>query len=594
MLNQLELPTNLWGEALLTACHIHNRITSRVIPTKPYELWKGRRPNLDYFKGCITYYRMPDPKRSKLGARAIKNIFVGYAYNNKAYRLLDKDSGVIVESRYVEFFEDKFSKDAVNSDRTLDTSLPGTSRENSKTPQRVDKPRRSTRERIEKSLEDDFYSFLVAGSQKKVTREEMARLSLATTRKRSLIRLFWKEAMIAIKPEPILEDSTDGRWKWFKNCLGDLDGTYIKCLVPLEDRPRYRTRKGDIATNVLGVCSQDMQFIYVLPGWEGSATDGRVLHDALLRPHGLKNEYESNVETQDDGIEDNVDEDVITSVGTSNEWTAFRDSLAQDIIGMTSQGRNYRVWSPLEDAKLVESLVNMVNNGMCTKKRPNGKNKTFPYFEDLCIVFGKDRANGSRVRDAVEMDASHESDDNHSDDQDDASHANINVQSQECTSCSKKRKNRSESLHEVIKDATFVLGDKLMKSIGIVVEVEVDMYKKTSMIAGELEKFGTFSEDEMFCALEKITKHSESIPFHSCQPNTLVKPDNIPFHSLPIPIPLSDSIPSEIILRTKRPLRLLKKQCLQGMLHSRKKQSMMRWTPSWEMELGFWLTYPRE
>lgn len=68
------------------------------------------------------------------------------------------------------------------------------------------------------------------------------------------------------KPEPIREDSTDGRWKWFKNCLGALDGTYIRCLVPLEDKARYRTRKNDIATNVLGVCSQDMQFIYVLPG----------------------------------------------------------------------------------------------------------------------------------------------------------------------------------------------------------------------------------------------------------------------------------------------------------------------------------------
>lgn len=90
------------------------------------------------------------------------------------------------------------------------------------------------------------------------------------------------------KPEPITEDSTDQRWKWFTNCLGALDGTHIKCLVPLEDRPRYRTRKNDIATNVLGVCSQDMQFIYVLPGWEGSAADSRVLRNALLRPNGLK------------------------------------------------------------------------------------------------------------------------------------------------------------------------------------------------------------------------------------------------------------------------------------------------------------------
>ena len=39
--------------------------------------------------------------------------------------------------------------------------------------------------------------------------------------------------------------------------------------------PRYRTRKGEIATNVL-------------PGWEGSAADGRVLRDAVTRRSKLK------------------------------------------------------------------------------------------------------------------------------------------------------------------------------------------------------------------------------------------------------------------------------------------------------------------
>jgi hypothetical protein len=36
-------------------------------------------------------------------------------------------------------------------------------------------------------------------------------------------------------------------------------------------------------TNVLGVCAPDMQFIYVLPGWEGSAHDRHVLRDAISR-----------------------------------------------------------------------------------------------------------------------------------------------------------------------------------------------------------------------------------------------------------------------------------------------------------------------
>ncbi|KAJ0014670.1 hypothetical protein Pint_20988 [Pistacia integerrima] len=86
----------------------------------------------------------------------------------------------------------------------------------------------------------------------------------------------------------IPENSTDELWKWFKNCLGALDGTYIKVHVPVADIPRYRSRKSEIATNVLGVCTPDMQFIYVLAGWEGSAVDGRVLKDAITRRNGLK------------------------------------------------------------------------------------------------------------------------------------------------------------------------------------------------------------------------------------------------------------------------------------------------------------------
>ncbi|XP_061367914.1 uncharacterized protein LOC133310936 [Gastrolobium bilobum] len=90
------------------------------------------------------------------------------------------------------------------------------------------------------------------------------------------------------RPEPVPDNSTDLKWKWFKNCLGALDGTHIKVNPLQADKPRYRNRKGDIATNVLGVCSQDCQFIYVLAGWEGSAADSRVLRDAISRTNGLR------------------------------------------------------------------------------------------------------------------------------------------------------------------------------------------------------------------------------------------------------------------------------------------------------------------
>ncbi|KAK2652572.1 hypothetical protein Ddye_012428 [Dipteronia dyeriana] len=104
----------------------------------------------------------------------------------------------------------------------------------------------------------------------------------------SVIRLHWE---LLKRPEPVDENSTDERWRWFKNCLGALDGTHVKVRVPISEKPKYRNRKGDISTNVLGVCSQDMQFIYVLPGWEGSTADGRVLRDAIRRANGLRVPY---------------------------------------------------------------------------------------------------------------------------------------------------------------------------------------------------------------------------------------------------------------------------------------------------------------
>ncbi|KAL0557101.1 hypothetical protein IC582_005619 [Cucumis melo] len=81
---------------------------------------------------------------------------------------------------------------------------------------------------------------------------------------------------------------TDPRWKWFENCFGALDGTYIKVNVSATDRPRYKTRKGEVATNVLGVCDTKGDFVFVLSGWEGSAADSRILRDAISRYNGLK------------------------------------------------------------------------------------------------------------------------------------------------------------------------------------------------------------------------------------------------------------------------------------------------------------------
>ncbi|XP_019096263.1 PREDICTED: uncharacterized protein LOC104779220 [Camelina sativa] len=68
-----------------------------------------------------------------------------------------------------------------------------------------------------------------------------------------------------------------------KNCVGAIDGTHIPATVVGREVASYRNRKGTISQNVLAVCNFDLEFIYILSGWEGSAHDSRVLSDALRK-----------------------------------------------------------------------------------------------------------------------------------------------------------------------------------------------------------------------------------------------------------------------------------------------------------------------
>ncbi|CAL8167494.1 unnamed protein product [Prunus armeniaca] len=75
---------------------------------------------------------------------------------------------------------------------------------------------------------------------------------------------------------------------YFKDCIGAIDGTHIPAIVMGRDVTSYCNRHGTISQNVLAPCNFDLEFIYFLNGWEGSAHNSRVLHDALTRRNGLK------------------------------------------------------------------------------------------------------------------------------------------------------------------------------------------------------------------------------------------------------------------------------------------------------------------
>lgn len=107
MLLDAGLPKCYWGEAILTANYVQNRMPSRSVDKTPYELWTGTPPDLADLKvfGCEAYVHVPDAKRKKFDPKAKKLVFVGYSTQHKGYRFLDRATNRVVISRDVKFLE---------------------------------------------------------------------------------------------------------------------------------------------------------------------------------------------------------------------------------------------------------------------------------------------------------------------------------------------------------------------------------------------------------------------------------------------------------------------------------------------------------
>ncbi|GMF66379.1 unnamed protein product [Phytophthora lilii] len=92
MLYHMQVDKQWWGEALMTAAHIVNRIPNTARPkTSPLQVLNGVKPSLQYLRvfGSREYVFVEKVKRSKLDAKAHRCIFLGYAEGSKAYRVWD-------------------------------------------------------------------------------------------------------------------------------------------------------------------------------------------------------------------------------------------------------------------------------------------------------------------------------------------------------------------------------------------------------------------------------------------------------------------------------------------------------------------------
>ena len=118
MLNSMKLSKNLWAEAVNTACYIINRFYTRKVNNKTaYELWFDRKPTVKYFRvfGSKCYILRDRENLGKFDTKSDEGIFLGYSLNSRAYRVLNKRTGVIQESINV-VIDDNVNTPVSNSD----------------------------------------------------------------------------------------------------------------------------------------------------------------------------------------------------------------------------------------------------------------------------------------------------------------------------------------------------------------------------------------------------------------------------------------------------------------------------------------------
>ncbi|KAL0386517.1 UNVERIFIED_CONTAM: Copia protein [Sesamum latifolium] len=76
MMAQANLPISFWGDAILTAAYILNRVPSKSIPTTPYELWHGkaqfrRLTPMGVGRGYVMYGEHPDKGITEIESRDV-------------------------------------------------------------------------------------------------------------------------------------------------------------------------------------------------------------------------------------------------------------------------------------------------------------------------------------------------------------------------------------------------------------------------------------------------------------------------------------------------------------------------------------------
>ncbi|GKA76370.1 zinc finger, CCHC-type containing protein [Tanacetum coccineum] len=266
MLSYSGCSDKLWGEAMLMACYLLNKVPNKRKKTTPYELWYKKRPNLAFLRvwGCRAVVRLLDPKRKFW----VKRVLIA--------SLLD----MLSIPRHIGFI----LKDIIpNSDESQRDD------HSNDVPTETPEPRKSKRARKAKSYVFDFQLYLVEGSREQIgsqysyyySIEEDPRTYNEAMQSRDVA--FWKEAIddeIGLVMENntwVLYDLPPGckplGCKWIFKRKMKVNGTIDKLLIALAAIHNMVIHQMDIKTTFLNDALEEEMYMkkpegFVMPGNE--------------------------------------------------------------------------------------------------------------------------------------------------------------------------------------------------------------------------------------------------------------------------------------------------------------------------------------
>ena len=104
-----KVPQRFWGDVILSACYLINRMSSSVLHDQiPHSFLLTNQPLFclpSHVFGCICFVHILTPGQDKLSAKAIKCVFLGYSRLQRGYRCYSPNNNRYFISVDVPFFE---------------------------------------------------------------------------------------------------------------------------------------------------------------------------------------------------------------------------------------------------------------------------------------------------------------------------------------------------------------------------------------------------------------------------------------------------------------------------------------------------------